>query len=159
MLREQPRVQALLAGPGGARYVINTSRSIYSACIGAWCQVQFRSKRTIQTRPFPNRALQHTKDDNNLSQGYGPFGFTKNLQQHSKVGRAGTKIISTLEAKKPRLREVTHLAQGHTALVRIKAGIISEQETNSILRWLSEEGSMKDFFKELGAQRRELTVD
>ena len=112
MLREQPRVQALLAGPGGARYVINTSRSIYSACIGAWCQVQFRSKRTIQTRPFPNRALQHTKDDNNLSQGYGPFGFTKNFQQHSKVGRAGTKIISTLEAKK------TKAQRGYTSCPR-----------------------------------------
>lgn len=45
-----------------------------------------------------------------------------------------------------------------TQLVRIKAGVISEQETNSTLKGLVEEGSMKDFFKELEAPLRELTM-
>lgn len=40
----------------------------------------------------------------------------------SNVGRAGMNTISTLEVKKPRLREVKCLAQGHTAR-RVRAGI------------------------------------
>lgn len=78
---------------------------------------RFSSDQREQSRhsPFPTGSCHLQRIIMTPNQCCGSFWFTKSFQQHSEVGRTGMKILSTLEAKKPRLREVTCLAQGHTA--------------------------------------------
>ena len=64
------------------------------------------------------------------------------------------KIISTLEVKKPWLREVKCLTQDHTACKGQ-----SKDRLQSIHKRVIEEVSMKRYFEELGAGLRELTED
>lgn len=71
---------------------------------------RFGFDRREQSKPAPSQqCLPLTTDDNDASQCCAYLWFTKRFQQHSK---GGMNIISTLQVKKPRLREVKGLSKG-----------------------------------------------